>query len=356
MNDHFRDYARQVVEKQQLGPKDLVVEVASNDGTLLRHFRDLGVRTLGIEPARNLAAEARAAGIETLDVFFDAKAAADVRAKHGPASAVIANNVLAHVDDPVGFLEAGASLLPGGGDSSHDVDGQLWVEAPALRELVEKLEYDTIYHEHLSYFSAAALRRTFGAAGLEVRAIERFDVHGGSLRVRGRPAYEQYPAAEAHTALRGLLDHTVRMLDRDASDMAALQRFGARVRDHRDQLVALLRELKAGGRTIAAYGAPAKGNTLLNWCGIGPDLVEFTVDRNPGKVGRFTPGMHLPVLPVGTLLERQPDYVLILAWNLADEIMGQQAEYARRGGRFIVPIPEPRVVAAAGSETAGGTR
>lgn len=330
MDDHFRRYAESVVAAQRLGAGDLVVEVASNDGTLLRHFRDLGVRTLGIEPASNLAAESRAAGIETLDLFFDEAAAATVRDRFGPARTVIANNVLAHVDDPVGFLRGARRLLGDG--------GRVWIEAPVLDEMVRNLEYDTIYHEHLSYFSAASLARAFGAAGLCIESLEPIPVHGGSLRVR---------ASTTGSGTGGEVVERAIEREREAGllDLGRFRRFAADVRAHREKLLSLLRRLESEGASIAAYGAPAKGNTLLNWCRIGTDLIDFTVDRNPGKVGRLTPGMHLPILPISALLERRPDYVLVLPWNLFDEIARQQAGWARAGGRFILPIPEPKIVA-----------
>jgi len=348
MSAHFREFAKEVVASQRLGRDDLVVEIASNDGTLLRHFKELGVRTLGIEPARNLAAESRAAGIETRDVFFDAAAAGRIRRSHGPASAVLANNVLAHVDDPVGFLAGARALLAS--DGGGGAEGRLWVEVPWLLELEARLEYDTIYHEHLSCFGAATLARACEAAGLEVVSVERAAVHGGSLRLCARPAA---PGARAGRPADATL--AARLDEERAAGLLRIEtwrRFAGRVEGHRARLVELLRGLRSAGRSIAAYGAPAKGSTLLNWCRIGPDLVDFTVDRNPGKVGRYTPGVHLPILPVDALLARQPDFVLLLAWNLADEIMAQQAEYARRGGRFILPVPEPRIVVPAASGAA----
>lgn len=329
MNDHFRSFAKAVVDNQRLGRNDLVVEIASNDGTLLKHFQKLGVKTLGIEPAKNLAAESRAAGVDTLDLFFDSKSAAAIRAERRPARVVIANNVLAHVDDPVDFLRGARALLA--------ENGRLVVEVPYLRDLIDHLEYDTIYHEHLCYFALAPLVYACGAAQFDVVRVDRLAVHGGSLRVHAVPARG-----------RGHDESVQRMIDEERTagllDVAYFKKFATRVRAHREKLLGMLTKLHREGASIAAYGAPAKGNTLLNWCAIGSDLVEFTVDRNPGKVGCFTPGMHLPIKPVAALLERQPDYVLVLPWNLFDEIVSQQGEYARRGGQFILPVPKPKVV------------
>lgn len=326
---HNRGYARTVTDLLGLGADDLVVEVASNDGSLLTCFRDLGVRTLGVEPATNIAELARDRGIDTLNEFFDEAGGERLRRERGPARAVIGNNVLAHVDDPAGFLRGAAALIDG--------DGLVITEVPYAREMLERLEYDTVYHEHLCYFSVTSLLRLCEAAGLALIRIDRVPVHGGSLRMyAGRLAH--YGAHSA--AVRAVAD------DEQAIGLTSLGRWRQFARDvegQRTTLVGLLQGLRSQGKSIAAYGAPAKGNTLLNYCAIGTDLVPYTVDRSPLKVGTWTPGMHLPVLPVETLLERQPDYVLILAWNFADEIIRQQAEYRRRGGRFILPIPMPQV-------------
>jgi SAM-dependent methyltransferase len=327
---HNRGYAKTVVELQHLGAADLVVEVASNDGSLLACFQPYGVRTLGVEPAKNIAAIARERGVETVDEFFDSQQAAALRARYGPAKAVIGNNVLAHVDDTQDFLRGAASLLT--------PDGLVITEVPYLGEFMERGEYDTVYHEHLCYFSVSALMTLCEAVGLVIVRVDRVPVHGGSLRMYAglasthgdHGAAVRAMAAEERTA--GLVS------------FPRYERFAAGVAENRRQVVALLERLKAEGRSVAGYGAPAKGNTLLNYCGIDTRLVPYTVDRSPHKVGMMTPGMHIPVLPVSTLLERQPDYVLILAWNFADEIMRQQAEYKRRGGQFIIPIPKPVIV------------
>jgi hypothetical protein len=327
---HNEEYARTVVELLGAGAGDLMVEVASNDGSLLRRFAELGVRTLGVEPASNITAIARAAGIETLNEFFDLATARSIRARHGPAKAVIGNNVLAHVDDPRDFLAGFRALLAD--------DGLAIVEVPWVGELVDRLEYDTVYHEHLCYFSVTALARLCDAVGLRIVRVDHVPVHGGSLRVYAAPA----AAPDMHAAeVRALLRDEQ---ERGLTDAATYHRLAAGVEATRAELLSLLRRLRGAGSTVAAYGAPAKGNTLLNYCGIGTDLVAWTVDRNALKVGRFTPGMHLPVRPVETLLAERPDYVLILAWNFADEIMEQLHEYRSAGGRFILPIPQPRIV------------
>jgi hypothetical protein len=327
---HNREYARGVSELLELESGDLVVEIASNDGSLLKCFQPYGVRTVGVEPAVNLAKRAGAAGVETVNAFFNSETSATVRASYGPARAVIGNNVLAHVDDPRDFLSGCAGLI--------DDRGLVIIEAPYVRDLLDRLEYDTIYHEHLCYFSVTTLAALAERAGLSVVRVDRTPVHGGSLRMyaakrSARP--EHAPAvmamAEEERAL-GL------------SSLEVYRRMAARVEANRDALTGLLEGLRESGSTIAGYGAPAKGNTLLNYCRIGTELVPYTVDKNPMKVRLYTPGMHIPVLPAETLVERRPDYVLLLAWNFAEEIIAQQQEYRRLGGRFIIPIPEPRVV------------
>jgi hypothetical protein len=290
------------------------------------------VRTLGIEPARNIAAVARAKGIETVAEFFGAEIAPDLRRRYGAARAVIGNNVLAHVDDPQGFLTGARDLITD--------DGLVITEVPYLGEFVDRLEYDTVYHEHLCYFSVTALLELCDAVGLSVTRIDHVPVHGGSIRM-----YASRKSADG--------DHAPAVRELAAREFAAglttlprFHRFAEDVRAQRRALVELLTGLKAEGKRIAGYGAPAKGNTLLNYCEITSRLVDYTVDRNPLKVGRFTPGAHLPVRPYETLASDPPDYLLILAWNFADEIMQQPQEslFHERGGRFILPLPTPRVL------------
>ncbi|MCW5979512.1 MAG: class I SAM-dependent methyltransferase [Bryobacteraceae bacterium] len=324
---HNREYARTVVETLGLGARDLVVEIASNDGSLLRCFQEHGVRTLGIEPARNIAEQARAAGVDTVDQFFDAGLAREVRAGYGPAKAIIGNNVLAHVDETRDFLRGAKDLLA--------EDGRVIIEVPEVREMIQRLEYDTVYHEHLCYFSATTLMRLCDAVGLKLARVDRMPVHGGSLRIWAgvRAAHsEDACALAAEERELGL------------GDFGRYERFAADAAKNREAILALLGRLKAEGKTVAGYGAPAKGNTLLNYCGIGVDLLPYTVDKNPMKVGLYTPGMHIPVLPAAALAERRPDYALILPWNIAGEIIEQQEAYRRAGGRFIVPVPEPKVI------------
>jgi hypothetical protein len=330
MAAHNVRYASTLVEILKLRPEDLVVEVASNDGSLLKCFQSNHVRTLGIEPAVNIAEIASAQGIATLNQFFNSSTAQQIRASHGPAKVIIANNVLAHVDNTQDFLCGAKELL-------HE-DGLVVIEVPYLRQLIDRLEYDTIYHEHLCYFSVAALMRLCDAVGLSIARIDHVPVHGGSLRMyAGLPA--KYP--NHHQDVLSLIADERRA---GLTTFSRYEHFAVEVEANRRAVRAMLQSLKDKGKTVAAYGAPAKGNTLLNYCRIDTQLVPFTVDKSAMKVGLYTPGMHIPVFPLSALLERQPEYVLILAWNFAEEIMAQQHNYRIRGGRFVIPIPEPKVV------------
>jgi hypothetical protein len=332
---HNREYARAVVQTLRLGADDLVVEVASNDGSLLKCFQPYGVKTLGVEPATNIAEIAIAGGVETVNKFFNSRAAEEVRESYGPARAVIGNNVLAHVDDTRDFLRGCARLLP---SAHNEDDGLVIVEVPYLRDLIELMAYDTVYHEHHCYFSVTSLKRLCEAADLVIVRMDHLPVHGGTLRMFAglRARYERH-APEIESWVKE---------ERRAgmSDFARYEKLAADVATNRRAIRHLLERLKQEGKTVAGYGAPAKGNTLLNYCGVTTDLLPFTVDKSPLKVGLYTPGMRIPVLPASTLLERQPDYALILAWNFAEEVMRQQREYRERGGRFIIPIPTPEVV------------
>lgn len=326
---HNAALARTAIDQLQLSSDDLVVEIGSNDGSLLGCFREGGVRTLGIEPAKNIAEIARTAGIETLDLFFDGRSAEGLVQRYGSASLVIANNVLAHVDATLDFLAACKRILRPG--------GCLIIEVPYLVELLERLEYDTIYHEHLCYFSVTSLMRLFGEAGFALERINRIEIHGGSLRLWAKPEDESKHARSVQEMAENERKTGLAGLDR-------YQDFARGVERHRERLLALLRRLQAKGQKVVGYGAPAKGNTLLCYCGIGTELLPYTVDRSHLKVGLYTPGTHIPVLPVERILSDQPDYVLLLAWNFAEEIMKSLETFRQRGGHFILPLPEPVIL------------
>ncbi len=327
--EHARQMAESLVERFHLGPESGVLEIASNDGYLLRHFQREGVPVLGIEPARNIAAEARRRGVPTLSRFFGPDSVEEIRAQFGDADVIIGNNVLAHVPGINSFLGAVARCLKSTGVAVF--------EFPYLKDLLDQGEFDTIYHEHVFYYSLSAVSELARRASLELCDVIWQSVHGGSLRIflQHRGAGPIQPSVG-----RMLADEEACGLTRADS----YARFGARVAQLRGELTALLERLRSAGKRLAAYGAPAKGNTLLNYCRIDATALEFTVDRSPHKQGMLLPGSHLPILAPEELLARRPDYALILPWNIADEIVAQQREYVRRGGRFILPIPTPAIL------------
>jgi SAM-dependent methyltransferase len=327
--DHARTMADALVARFGLGPRSRVLEIASNDGYLLKFVQAHGVPVLGVEPARNVAAVAQARGIPTLARFFGPDAVEDIVRDFGRADVVVGNNVLAHVPDVNAFLGAVAAVLAPAGAAVF--------EFPYLGELLERTAFDTIYHEHVFYYSLAAVSGLAARAGLDVFDVERQPIHGGSLRAFMRRAGDGAPGP---AVARLAAEETAAGLTRAARYAG----FSRDVQRLRNDLVALLRRLRGEGRRLAAYGAPAKGTVLLNACGIGTDLLEFTVDRSPHKQGRLVPGVRLPIRAPEDLLREMPDFTLLLPWNLADEIVAQQAAYVRKGGAFIVPVPAPRVI------------
>lgn len=324
-----RELAERLTRENGLGGTSLVVEAASNDGYLLQHYRAAGVPVLGIEPARNVAAVAEGRGVPTRTDFFDARLAGELAASGQRADVFHANNVLAHVPDPNGFVAGIATLLAEGAVGS--------LEFPYLRDLIEGVEFDTIYHEHLCYFSLTAIDALFRRHGLEIVDVERIPIHGGSLRVFCARAGER-AASERPAAL--LAEERGLGMDR----LAYYRSFAERVAKLRESLRAQLATLVQEGARLAAYGASAKGSTLLNAFGIGRETLDFVADKSDVKQGLYTPGTHLPIVSPDRLLEERPDYVLLLTWNFADEILREQAAYREAGGRFIVPIPQPEVV------------
>ena len=325
---HARTLVDRVIEERDLGPGSLAAEIASNDGYLLQYYLRGDVPVLGIEPAANVAKVAEAKGIRTVVDFFGEALATRLRGEGVRADVIHANNVLAHVPDLPGFCRGIAALL---GD-----DGQAIVEVPYVKDLIDHREFDTIYHEHLSYFSVTALDRLFAAHGLAVVDVERLAIHGGSLRVTvAREGTSPSRVVEA------LLEEEE---GRGLTKLPFYTRFGRAVEDLRAQLTGLLAELRSHGHRIAAYGAAAKGSTLLNYCGVDCRTIEFVADRNPHKQGKLMPGVGIPIVPPQFLMATRPDYVLLLTWNFADEILAQQADFRAAGGRFIIPIPDVRVV------------
>ena len=329
--EHARRYVDQITERLGLGAESFVVELASNDGYLLQHFVARGVRVLGIEPAANVAAVATGKGIPTRVAFFGVETATAVSREYGQADLIVGNNVLAHVPDINDFVGGAKSLLARG--------GTVTMEFPHLMKLVEGNQFDTIYHEHFSYLSFMVVVRIFERHGLSVFDVEELSTHGGSLRVFAEHADETArPMAER---ARSLLQ---RELDAGYGTIDGYAGYQAKVDRTKHALLSFLIDAKRSGKRIAAYGAPGKGNTLLNYCAIRRDFIDFAVDANPYKHGRFTPGTRIPILAPSALRDARPDYVLILPWNLREEISRVASYVSDWGGRFVVPIPEVTVL------------
>lgn len=328
--DHARRYTEAMVERFAISPAQQVVEIASNDGYLLRFFRERGVPVLGIEPAANVAAAAEAAGIPTLVQFFGSAMAKGLVEGGQRADLLIGNNVLAHVPELNDFVAGLATLLA--------PRGVLTMEFPHLLQLVEENQFDTIYHEHFSYFSLIAVRRVFAAHALEIFDVEELKTHGGSLRIFAR---HHDDATHPVTARVGELE--AREMAAGLTGLAWYRAFGERVRETKRKLLEFLIAEKRAGRQIVAYGAPAKGNTLLNFCGVRTDFIDYTVDKSPHKQGRWLPGVRIPIHGPERIRETRPDWVLILPWNLREEIIEQMADVRSWGGKFVVAIPEVRV-------------
>jgi SAM-dependent methyltransferase len=327
---HARTYAEQMIDRFGLGAASKVVEVASNDGYLLRHFKEHRVPVLGIEPAANVAAAAQEAGIVTLVEFFGLDTARRLRADGEEADLLVGNNVLAHVPDLTGFV-AGLKIL-------LKPDGVVTMEFPHVLRLIESGEFDTIYHEHLFYFSLLAVQRAFAEAGLTLFDVEELPTHGGSLRIYVRHADDASKPVDSAV-------HRLRTRERDAGfeRLDVYGSFDERAREVKRSLLEFLIHAKGEGNSIVGYGAPAKGNTLLNYCGIRRDFLDYVVDRSAHKQGLFLPGTHLPILDPGAVSETKPDYLLILPWNLRDEIIEQMSHVRAFGCKFVVPIPETTV-------------
>ncbi|MCH9694527.1 MAG: class I SAM-dependent methyltransferase [Gammaproteobacteria bacterium] len=326
---HAKTFADAATRRFDLGSNSRVVEVASNDGYLLQYFKQSGVPVLGIEPASNVADVAIKAGIDTISEFFGVALAEQLVSDGRPGNLVVGNNVLAHVPDINDFV--------GGLKIALADDGVLCMEFPHLLKLIEQTQFDTIYHEHFSYLSLLTVQRIFAHHGLIVFDVDELPTHGGSLRV-----YAQHPdGAQAHSnAVESLLG-TERAAGLDTLDGYA--NFAERVLKVKTDLLAFLEDAGAAGKTVVGYGAPAKGNTLLNYCDVGTDLVSYTVDRSPHKQDLYLPGTHLPVHAPEHIAETKPDYVLILPWNLREEVAEQMAHIRDWGGKFVVPIPELRI-------------
>jgi len=324
--EHARKYTQAMTQRFGLGAQSRVVELASNDGYLLQYFKSAGISVLGIEPAANVAEAAHAKGIPTITEFFGVKTALSVRQSHGPADLLLGNNVLAHVPNINDFVGGMKLLLA--------ERGVITMEFPHLVQLMKQNQFDTIYHEHFSYLSLTAVEKVFAAHGLTIFDVEELSTHGGSLRIYARhETHRDQPVTPRVGELRG------READFGITRLATYATFGEQVRRTKRRLLEFLIQAKDAGQSVVGYGAPGKGNTLLNYCGIRTDFVDFTVDRNPKKQGNYLPGTRIPIRHPDAITQTRPDFVLILPWNLREEIAVQLSYIREWGGRFVVPIP-----------------
>ena len=329
--EHARRYAEAMTRRFRLSAQSRVVEIASNDGSLLQHFVRLGIPVLGVEPAANVAKVAVEKGIPTTVRFFGQKTARDIAQEAGQADLLLGNNVLAHVPGLNDFV-AGMKIL-------LKPQGVITMEFPHLYRLMERNQFDTIYHEHFSYFSLYTVEKVFAAHGLTIFDVAEIETHGGSLRIFARHADNvALPVEASVAALRQ------RELDEGFTRLETYAAFAEQVRETKRAILEFLIGAKRAGKTVVGYGAPGKGNTLLNYCGIRQDFLDYTVDRSPYKQGKFTPGTRIPILAPERIRETRPDYVFILPWNLLDEIAGQMSYIREWGGKFVVPIPKLRVL------------
>jgi SAM-dependent methyltransferase len=319
-----------MTQRFKLGPQSKVVEIASNDGYLLQHFVKAGIPVLGVEPAANVAKVAQDKGIPTTVRFFGRETARAVAQESGQADLLLGNNVLAHVPGLNDFV-AGMKIL-------LKEQGVITMEFPHLYRLMERNQFDTIYHEHFSYFSFFTVEKVFAAHGLVLFDVEELDTHGGSLRIYARHAENNsLPVSERVNALRQ------RELDEGFNQLKTYSAFTEQVKETKRAILEFLIQAKRAGKSVAGYGAPGKGNTLLNYCGIRQDFLDYTVDRSPYKQGKYTPGTHIPICAPDKIRETKPDYLFILPWNLKDEIASQMSYIREWGGKFVVPIPKVEV-------------
>jgi C-methyltransferase-like protein/putative zinc binding protein/methyltransferase family protein len=329
LSEHFRNVAKEAIDTFHVPSNALVVDIGSNDGTFLKGFSSFAVRTLGVEPAAKIAKLATDAGIPTVNDFFSSRVATEIRKQHGPAKIINAAGVFFHVDDLDDFVLGVRQLL--------DDDGVFVVQAIYLVDMIERNSFDNVYHEHVCHYSIKPLDVLFDRFDMEIFDVHRVPIHGGSIvaHVGKKGRFRRTAEADrlkAEEKVKGL------------HDLKRFQEFATKAAQIKTELVSTLRDLKSKGKRIAAYGAPAKGNTLLNYCQIGPDILDYAVEKNPLKCGMYSPGMHIPVITEQEASERVPDYFLLLPWNFGEELLAKEKDYRSKGGKFIIPIPEPRIV------------
>jgi len=330
LRKHFEGLATEVVTNFKLNSESLVIDIGSNDGTLLKEFKKHGLKVLGVEPAVNIAKIAEENGIKTISNFFSVDIAKKIVRENGKAEVITATNVVAHTNDLDGLLKGVSYLLKD--------DGVFVIEVPYLVDLLENVEFDTIYHEHLSYFAVRPLKKFFGEHDFKIINVERVKIHGGTIRVFVSKKKSRYNISKNVNKLI-LLEKKKKM-----HEVTVYKNFAGQVKKLKKDLVSLLQRLKSENKKVIGYGAAAKGNTLLNYYHIGPELIEFIADLNPMKQNKFTPGTNIPVYSPEQIYEAKPDYMLILAWNFADEIMKQQLKFKEMGGKFIILVPEVKIV------------
>ena len=327
--EHYTTMAIDIVNRFDLQPDSLVIDIGSNVGVLLSGFKSKGLRVLGVDPSPNQAKTAIKNGIDTLIEFFSSKLAKKILDKYGKASVITGTNIFAHIDDLDDFLKSVDILL-------HE-KGVFVIESPYLPNLVDNLEYDTIYHEHLSYLSLKPITKLCERFSMQVFDVETQKIHGGSMRYFiGRKGIR--PISEKISEFLSLEEK------KEIYSDDRLQKFAQDVENQRSELMTLLTDLKKAGKKIVGISAPAKGNTLLNYCKIGPEILDYATEKATSKIGKYTPGMHIPIYPDEKLLSDKPDYAVILAWNFAEEIIKNNQEYRDKGGKFIIPIPKPKII------------
>ena len=330
LRKHFKGLATKVVINFKLSNESLIVDIGSNDGTLLKEFKKVDSKVIGVEPAINIAKIAEESGVKTINDFFSEDVAKKIVKENGKADAIIATNVFAHIFD-LGELLKGVSYL-------LKDDGIFVIEVPYLVDLLENVEFDTIYHEHLSYFAVRPLKRLFKERDFKIVDIERVKIHGGTIRVFVSKRKSRYN-------INGNVNRLISLeIEKGLNEVTVYKKFAGRVEKLKEDLVSLLQRLKSENKKVIGYGAAAKGNTLLNYYHIGPELIDFIVDLSPMKQNKFTPGTHISIFSPEQIYEAKPDYMLILAWNFADEIMKQQTKFKEMGGKFILPLPEVKII------------